>query len=351
MMGLFMGQSGRVGTVGTIVGLALTFSALACEPEVADQSLGCLDAVAADPLFTGAILTGQPVEPVAGDLELTGTLEHTENFAIRRVSVAGVAAENLDYNFSRWKVTIPVGTLNLAKPDPATGVVTLAAEAVDVCERRAVFDSLDVVAAGALGKNVTRLALELSYPDGQDYAPTTVARAVEVTVRANVEAAGGVVGLRFDGEAVGTISGAGSVALVADGEDATAQTTAYVTSAGTQLLLGEIAQTRAQAQLRAVGPPALVPNEVTLSAGQSQRVTVVTDGRVERCWASGSSGVSVTSGEADLMLEEGGTDLTGDGSVDIDIAVDVGVDAQGSVTIRCEDVFGQQVMSSYSFGP
>lgn len=291
----------------------------------------------------GVITLGPTTEIVGSDLLVRGTADHPASLTIRTVDVAGVPAENLDFNYSRWEALVPfdqVRTLDLEDSGSATIIVT----ARDVCGARTVIDTFTVQLDPRPGVNVDRLDLEVVLPGIATYLPVTGSHAAIVHATANPDAAGSP--LRFD-TSVGTIDGANTT-LLGDGvEDATATTLVASTTPGTALITASAQNQLAQASVTFAGAPALIPAGGTVGAGQTLRLTVFTDGEIATCQANPIAGVLVTSGQADISAVPSATDLTGDGRVDIDIAVSDTLEEGGLLNVVCTDVFGQSGTGQY----
>lgn len=99
---------------------------------------------------SGVITTGAPAEPVAADLTVRGTVSTTDGRLIRRVRVAGLSAENDDFNFEAWSVVVPIGVL-AGLPRTGTDQVALTATAIDGCDGEHAAGTLTVTLAPAEG--------------------------------------------------------------------------------------------------------------------------------------------------------------------------------------------------------
>jgi hypothetical protein len=85
----------------------------------------------AEAKVSGSILTAAPQEPVSGDLRVRGEATHEAGLAIRRITVAGIVAENNGFNFEFWSVLIPLERLRELRT--ASNEVQLEARAFDAC--------------------------------------------------------------------------------------------------------------------------------------------------------------------------------------------------------------------------
>ncbi len=295
----------------------------------------------------GVITLGPTLEIVGGDILVRGTAEHPGGLTIRSVNVAGVPADNLDFNFSRWEALVPfdqVQTLDLDQSGTATLIVT----ARDVCGSRTVIDSFTVSLDPRPGVNVDRLDLELVLPGTATYLPISGAHAAVVHATANPDAAGAPI--TFDAS-VGVLDGANAT-LLGDGvTDATATTLLSSTDPGTSLVTASAGNRLAQASLTFAGAPALVPAGATVAAGQTLRLTVFTEGKIANCQATPVAGALVTSGQVDITATPSASDLTGDGRIDIDIAVSGSLAEEATVNVVCTDVFGQPGTGQYTLVP
>jgi hypothetical protein len=316
--------------------LALTLAACGAPETVVD----CSDTRPVE----GVITLGPTLEIVGGDLLVRGTAEHPDGLTIRSVDVAGVPADNLDFNFSRWEALVPfdqVQTLDLDQSGRATLLVT----ARDVCGDRTVIDTFTVTLDPRPGVNVDRLELDIVLPGTATYLPVTGAHAAIVHATANPDAAGAPV--RFNAS-VGQLDGATGT-LLGDGIlEATATTLLTSTSPGTSLVTASAQNQLAQTSVTFAGPPALIPAGGSVAVGQTLRLTVFTEGEIASCQATPVAGVLVTSGQADITAVPSATDLTGDGRVDIDVTVGDGLLEDATLNVVCTDVFGQPGTGEYT---
>lgn len=199
---------------------------------------------------------------------------------------------------------------------------------------------------------VDTLDLQVLLPKGQNYLPEDGSQPAQVKVIGSPQAVGASVNLSATtGTFLDSGSNETSVVLAGGAGDGTASATVlfYGDARGVVLLTAETADRVASATLNVVGAPSPVPVTGSIAAGQTLAVTVFTDGVVDFCQASPLFGVSVTSGEFDLMAEPG----VGPGdpaaiiiSVDADLTEDV-----GDLTISCTDVFGQSASGTYAIIP
>lgn len=298
---------------------------------------------------TGKFVIGAPTKPVTADLMVQGTVDAPNDVTIYSVDINSIpATSNAGSNFASWSATVPWALL-MQQAD-ASGKVMLAAHATTNCgsdpiDLAMISVSLDVPPAGI---KVSDLDMVATLPNGQSYLPATKPGSALVTITAAPAGSGAVVALTATG---GTVTPA-QVTLSSDGM-AKASAMALLSST-TPGIAAVTASSMGQTKLITVpvaGPPVLAPSSVILALGSTIRVTVLTDGKVDSCQALPSPGLTVVSGAQNLMAAPGGTDVTGDQRIDIDITAGQTITTPMQTTISCRDPFGQTGTSTFSGPP
>lgn len=322
--------------------LALALLAACDAPDVTrdcDQS---------DGVITGHVTSGQTGEIVDADVTVRGTATQSNGHVIRRVSVAGISAKNDGFNFEQWSAVVPIGVL-AGLPD-AGGKVNVAVAAVDGCDQSYALDNFLLAVDRTPGVRVERLALAAAFPGAEQadeqFLPASGAASALITITANPDARGAAVELTASS---GTFEGVtnGTVNLAGDGtRDATATVLFTPTKAETAVLSAHAkAVTSSPLAIRVAGPPTLVPAGAELAVDTSLTVTVFTDGKVASCQATPATGITVKSGDADLMARAAANDSNGDNRVDFTVHA---VTAGASTTVACRDRYGQEASAVYA---
>ena len=146
----------------------------------------------------------------------------------------------------------------------------------------------------------------------------------------------------------------GSTGVPGGGQGSLESLTVMVPPAAVQGTMGGEFTAKGQSgmgSISVIGPPRFIPDGMQLVPGGRVRVTVVTTGRIDACQALPAFGMHVTSGSQDLMAGAGGIDLTGDGSIDIDIAVDATLSTRTQTIVSCRDPFGQLAAAAFTAQP
>ncbi len=287
------------------------------------------------PLSTVADVSGMvmfslpPVQPLSGDLVVTGSAQHNRGFAIRQVLVNGVEATNSGFNFSSWTVTVPIATL--AADADMTGAVTLRAQAVDSCgATKQFFQSPPFAVTLTPGIRIQQIQLKVTPPDSQDFIPANGTIPATVLLTANPEAAGATVNLSTS---IGSLEGvvANAVTLAGDGKMQPATASLLFTSgkAGNALITAAAQSQTAVATVLVADPPLLVPASASMAAGQEITVSALSEGNVTRCDATSSLDFVTT------------TTNVSPAHVDIVIQAAKMANSGGAVKITCVDAFGQ----------
>jgi hypothetical protein len=298
----------------------------------------------------GVIISGPTSELVTQDLVVRGSAEHSEGLAIRRVLVAGVAATNQGFNFDSWSATLPVATL-AGLPVDEDGRVTVKAIAEDACLHRSELASFPLRVDPNPSVRVDQLTLTITYPSGENLLPADGHTPAVVTVQANPEAMNATVMLSTQNGSFQGTSG-GTVVLTGDRKSPASTHVLYTSTVpGTFVLTAESKGRMATTSVQVVGPPTLAPNAASLSPGQKTRITVFSGAPVKECQATPSTGLTVTSGDINLMATPGASDTNGDERVDFEVAAADDLAAAAATTVTCRDVFGQTVSGVFSASP
>lgn len=326
----------------SLVGCAQTEEELVCE--------GTLDVVVKELQAEGDILRD--------DLPVMGTASHSGGFAIRSITIGGVAADNTGFNFSTWEALVPIEALTaLARTTPAktddttgeplTGIADLAVLAVDACGDSHVGSAVDPVEVDLTPEDVIEqgaLTVTLTNDDGRDYVPANGSWLTTVTVTAPVDATGVEVTLQSgDGTFIGTLDG--NVTTLTAAQDAT-QAVAWLdpsTSSAQAFVSAVAGGATAYGWIAVVGAPTLAPSSGNLSPGDSLTVAVRTDGDIDTCSVSGA-------GSDLLSAEHAGTPLSGEdtqvadqdgGGTEIVVAADPEAKSSATLSLTCCDVYDQ----------
>lgn len=254
------------------------------------------------------------------------------------------------------------GTTTLDQPDAGRvnlsvavdGALTAAAETRVSCH-----DAFDQVAEAVFrGERqtttpapvVTSVAVVAAPVNGQSYLPSSQPVQTILTITGNAESAGAVVSLT---STLGTLAPA-QVTLANNG---TSPPTAYAlfssSTPGHATITATSAGRTGVVTIPIVAAPSFAPDGTAIPAGQARRVTVLRgpEATVAGCQATPAAGIHVTSGAADLMAGVGGVDLTLDGLIDIDIAIEAASPADARTIVTCRDPFGQVATAAYSVAP
>ncbi|MCA9622445.1 MAG: hypothetical protein KC731_25660, partial [Myxococcales bacterium] len=153
--------------------------------------------------------------PVTEALVVTGGVVHKRGFAVHRVTVLDEAAENVEFNFTRWSATLSAETLKARRN--GDGMLTVDATAVDTCGNE---QSADVTIK--LVEPVASLAFaEPGIPGGESFLPADGTTPATLELTANAEAAGATVSLQVSGGGLFPGLSSNDVVLSGDGSAST----------------------------------------------------------------------------------------------------------------------------------
>lgn len=336
--------------------------------------LALLAACADDPRLAASADCGAPADVqgtlvvdatgiVRDDVHVTGTALHPDGLLIRGIAVEGVPATAIGFNFATWEATIPVAVLVASAEIAATGVAPpsglarLSAVATDACGAQdevatAEGITVDLTPDTAVESLTLSLANAAELPEGVDYLPADGSWPALIRVVANAAAAGSRFSLQAsDGDLSGPDEG--NLMLLSGDGASEAEATALLTldDEGPVVVTATGDDVVATLALTGVGAPALVPAGGTLEAGDTVRVTVLTDGTVDTCLATSSAtgAFTASSGGVDLLGAAGEVgDLSGDGRPDVDVEVAATWEGEADLTLACVDVYGQSASAVFS---
>ncbi len=297
--------------------------------------------------------------PIAGDLTLTGTADHTAGLAIRSLAVLGVAAESTGFNFDRWKVKIPFDVLiaNAGSKITEEGrEVTLEVEVREPCDvnaKPAKFVDTEApsvfieppVRLGTMTASVEYISVGLG--GGEIFAPAYVSPVAGTTATLRLSsdpAAGGAkvqldaLGVLFDG-----VLDRSARRLDSTGSDSLAVRSARI---GENSIIARAGEDVAGALLLVGGRPVLSPSVLSLAAGGSAPIRGIVEGGVPArvaCEASASTGVVVSSKRGSLTQPGGAVFDLGVGQA-IDFIIEAADDAPpGLLTVTCTELAYKQI--------
>lgn len=296
-----------------------------------------------------------PAKPIEHDLDVSGTIARPAGVTIYNVWVAGVSAIGTGLNFDSFTAKIPYDRLvSLATAttdgEPAMAVIEVTARTNCDFEHTSLA-SLSVPVNLSPGIKVSRLAFEAPLiSNDAGYLPADKSSSATLRLRANAEAAGAVVSLSTSSGMFVGVGAGNTITLSGDGKTDAVASCAFLSDLSAQISASSMGIATATA-VTVAGAPTLVPSKATLRPGQSESVTVFTEGKVRWCQASPAPSLSATSGGTDLMAIPGGKDVTGDGRIDIEISATDPIPALATTTISCVDVFGQFSTATYTAKP
>lgn len=301
---------------------------------------------------SGQINPLPPNQIVYGDLKIRGSATQKGGLAIRSITVLGISATPLIYDFSSWEVLLPFDTLRNNTTD---GVVKLTAIAIDACGEKSQveFPSINVTIDPAAIASLKKSPLLIpSYPGNAKYLPADGSASASITVVTNLEA----VGLKLNvTKSIGDFIPNISELLLVPGTDDLNQKAAVGTFLFRSMVPG-LAIIVAQGQgapagsltVPIIGPPRLEPAGAMLTAGIQINVVVNTDGGTVRfCQASPSSVLTAFSGGHNLAMDPAAVDTNGDGRPDLIISSAAGA-AMASITVTCVDYYNQLARATFS---
>lgn len=328
----------------TLLFVSLGAALLACNPP--DTELQC--PVGGDRVRGTAVASTLSTE-TGSVLRVQGTAEHQDGLSIQRIVVGDFEASPDEgaYNFSRWTVEIPTFLIG-----EAGSIVKLEAAAVDACENRSVFDTVE--ASVTPPRSVTALTVNIDYPGEETYLPATLAVPAAITVSATGDAHG--VPVELAAEEASFLGAPGSTLTVkledAGGDENAASATAYVTAnaPGDLLVTASALGRLAKQTLRVAGPPTIFPGSGTLLAGGEYDLDVLTDGRLDGCEVFAPPSVVVA---YDGSAIEGGTtfDLSRGEDIELNVEVDADLAEETELRVTCRDAFGQSRSAVYAITP
>ena len=281
-----------------------------------DPERACEDGVSA---LTANVPEITPSKPLEKDLDVSGTIARPAGVTIYNVWVAGVAATGTGLDFDSFTAKVPYDrllSLATAATDEEPAMATIEVTARTNCGyEHASLASLSVPVNLSPGIKVSRLAFDPALiPNDAGYLPADKTSSATLRLRANPEAAGAVVSLSTSsGMFVGVGTG-NTITLSGDGKTDAVASCAFASDRDAQISANSMGSS-ATTSVTVAGAPTLVPSKATLRPGQSESVTVFTDGKLRWCQASPAPSLTVTSGGTDLMATPGGKDVTGDGSL------------------------------------
>ncbi|MFT7624080.1 MAG: hypothetical protein ACI9WU_003266 [Myxococcota bacterium] len=296
----------------------------------------------------GFVTQGPSVESIRADLTVRGTSDHPSGLTIRTIEVMGMPATNDGFNHDRWSAILAFEELLALSKANLDSQVEVLVEATDVCGAVAELGRFSIVVDEDPKQNVTALSLQHTISSGESFLPANGKVPAVLNIFANPEAAGAEVKLAANIGSFGGAADSGIIVLGGDGvTDATATVLFTGDTAGIALVTATSEDHVASTQITVAGAPALVPSAGSLIGGQTIRVTVFTDGVIESCQATPTLGMTVISGESNLMGLPGAEDVNGDGKIDIDISAEQTLDEEITLTVSCIDVYGQAAAGEY----
>ncbi|MCC7540610.1 MAG: hypothetical protein IT379_30625 [Deltaproteobacteria bacterium] len=316
-----------------------------CETlEAPDDSIPC-DQVS---VVVGA---NTPPDGVRADTKLRGYVMSPDGVAVRRVTVQGIVAKRIGFNFSEWEADLPIVTLRRLALDALDGEeatdvvpVELSLFAEHACGWQESTAVIDVEPGDGM---VTSLAVALRAPNASTTfipADGSVPATVEVTTPQGV-GSGTPVELTVTG---GRVLASRVILQAAGSGGGSASTLAFATEEGTVRVDARVEDVFASGTILAVGAPDISPSGGMLLAGQSIDVAVETRGALRECEAIGS---------ANLVATVSGSNL---GEVPVTSFADptraiVRVTASetengGRLTLTCRDVYGQTTRAVFEHG-
>ncbi len=329
--------------------------ALVCAVGMARMSAGCeapvtsADCLNAEPV-TGEVTLGAPQEPVQEELLVRGTAQHPSGLAIRTIEVAGIAAQNEGFNFSRWSALVPFD--QLAALVGEGGLAQVVVEATDVCGVSAELGRFDVAVDETPGVVVESLSVSVTIADDAGYIPQSGNVPALLTVEANPEAAGALVQLTASSGAFQSVQEGDVVRLGGDGiEPATATVLFKGDSPGVAVITAAAEGLLAQSFVTVAGAPSFIPAGGDLVAGQGVVVAALTEGVFATCSATPTAIFEVLADGVDLVRQPQDFSDDGDGRVDIEVRALDDIEDFGEVTLVCADIYGQINSATFTAEP
>lgn len=305
---------------------------------------------------TVTVLGPGPGVPITGDLTLTGTAEHSDDLTIRNLSVLGVSAENVGFNFDSWRVTLPYSVLaaNMSSETSADGrEVALHVTVREACgggvedathaegSTRSVFVE-PKVRLGTLRASITHASTAETKVSEPGYLAPTASATATLKLSSEPNAAAAKVLLEAPGVLFAGASDRTSVRLDNAGEAEVVLRSAHIGPTSITAHSGEDVVT---AILLVGGRPVLSTGALTLTAGAA----IPVHGRVEgdvpagvTCEASATMYATVTS-KYGALTQAGGVffDLGAGAGIDFIIQASDGVKPEVFTVICTEKAYGQ----------
>jgi hypothetical protein len=341
--------------------LLLLIALAACEAQDFPTDVDC---PAGDEHIDGVVLPQDQAAVQTTDLRVIGQARHVDGLAIRTVEALGVIATNTGFNHDAWEMSLPISSLvdaarrvlpSGADPNEAIVAVTVTVEATDACGRREPVGSFDVDVDLSPASRLDVIELVAQLPGVADHLPSDGSAEATLLVTANPSAVGTAVTLEASRGTFRGVNGDNQVQLSGDGVADAGATVFYAFDAGPYdgdvLLTVSGAGVVGTTTVAIAGPPRLTPATLTLSPGDSQTVTILTDGALELCYATGADvgDLAVEAGSVSLLEGPLAESLLGDGVYpSFTVALPDDAAEPGAVTVTCEDVFGQRGTGEYA---
>jgi|GEM_PF-1414176 len=295
---------------------------------------------------TGTVgLEALPESPLTkGDaIVLRGTAQHEDGLAIRQVLVAGVSAELNEFNFQRWTASLTYEDLVLAAEPDASGDVVVEADAIDACGNRYPFQTFTLAVDLTPNIDIDQLTLTAAYPGERESLPANESAAAALTITATGRADGARVALHAASGRFQGVNAAGEVVLVAQPGTDTATATAlyYADTSGDVVLTASAEDVVASAVVTAAAAPVFAPSEATLVPGASMSALIVTDGVLDFCQASPTTGLEVRQDGAAIGTSAVHMERDALGRYQLEVVGLASAKEDASVTISCRDEYGQ----------
>ena len=280
---------------------------------------------------------------VGDTLVIEGTANHEDALAIRAITIAGVPADLVDFNFRRFRAVVRYEDFVTANLAATPGQARVEAIAEDACGQQHPFAELAVAIDPTPLIDVDGLTVAIDYPGNRGYVPADGVTSATVSVVADGRAGGAQVAVTALGATMAGADG-GRITLVADATDPQRAVGSFqmaTTVAGTTLVTATIDGVVATAGLVASGPPLAVPASATLVPGAAFEVRIQTDGTLARCQATAAVGLSATHQTQDLTAGPVAMSRDADQHYIITVAAAADATADAAMTLTCTDDFGQ----------
>ncbi|PKN55106.1 MAG: hypothetical protein CVU56_23000 [Deltaproteobacteria bacterium HGW-Deltaproteobacteria-14] len=338
--------------------LALALAPLAaCDAADAGEALSCPSDpgpfTLAQSRVTGTVaLEALPDAPLSkGDtIVIRGTANHEDGLAIRQVVVAGVAATLNAFNFQRWTVTLSYQDLVLAGTPDAGGQVPVEAAAVDACGNRYPFEAFTLPVDLTPNIAITDLTVTATYPGERSSLPSNESAAAALTITATGRAGGAHVALHAASGKLQGVNAAGEVLLVAQpGTDvATATALFYADTPGAVVITATAEGALGSTVVTAAARPVFAPSRAVLVPSASLLALIVTDGVLDSCQASPTTGLAVRQDGSDIGTAAVAMERNELGRYQLEVAGLAGAKQADSVTVTCRDEYGQSGSGTFT---